>query len=444
MRATRHLRRKAVGGTILTASLAVVLAASGSVASAASHGTHRAQEASGSGGAVNEGIVIAYTGPVSFEGGAADSGVYPAIHEVNAAGGADGHKVNIVTEDTRGDPADAVPIVDKLIATTSDLIGVVGPGTATAPTVVPILNSADVTDINMGGNASFDKSHYKYMWRLIPPDPANGEAMALWAKEKGYTKVAAVFGTTTGSQGDLPGVLHGIKAIKATVVAQVTLTPHQPSYRAEAEKVIAAHPQVVMTESDGTTAATFFSELKQLGGLTPIMGTTATVISTWLGPVRQAIGATAFKKNYTAVIDGTPKTTAATRAYTSALKEVKSKVPAPWTQWVTNPYSGADYDGVIAQALAMDAAHSVSPKVYNRDLKTVTEPGRGKQKVYTYAQGQKALKQGKKIQYVGATGSIRFDKYHNSFGDEAAVTVNGQDNPVVVKGITEKQIQALG
>ncbi|MGH9088611.1 MAG: ABC transporter substrate-binding protein [Acidimicrobiales bacterium] len=388
--------------------------------------------------------MIAYTGPVSFEGGAADSGVYPAVQEINAAGGIIGRKVNVTTEDTRGDPADAVPIVDKLIATASNLIGVDGPGTSTAPTVVPILNSAHVTDMNIGGNANFDKSHYKYMWRLIPPDPANGEAMALWAKDKGYTKVAAVFGTTTGSQGDLPGVLQGVKAIGATLVAQVTLTPSQPSYRAEVEKVISAHPQVIMTESDGTTAATFFTELKQLGGLVPVMGTTATDISTWLDPVRKGLGATTFKKNYTAVIDGTPKKTAATTAYSSALKAVKSKVPSPWTQWVTNPYSGAQYDGVIAQALAMNAANSVTPKVYNTKIKTVTEPGAGKTVVRTYAQGRKALKQGKKIQYVGVTGQIRFDKYHNSFGDEAAVTVNTKDNPVVAKTIAEKQIQSLG
>lgn len=431
MSSFRQSRPRAAAYIFLVASLAVMLTESGSAGAAG-------------GGTVTEAIVIAYTGPVSFEGGAADSGVYPAVQEINADGGILGKKMTILPVDTRGDPADAVPIVDKLIATASNLVGVDGPGTASAPTVVPILNSAHITEMNIGGNASFDKSHYKYMWRLVPPDPANGEAMAIWAKDKGYTKVAAVFGTTTGSQGDLPGVIHGVKAAKGTIVAQVTLTPDQPSYRAEAEKVISAHPQVIMTESDGITAATFFSELKQLGGLVPIIGTTATDISTWLNPVRKAMGTKAFTKYYTSVIDGSPKKTAATIAYTKALKAVKSKVPSPWTQWVTNPYSGAQYDGIITQALAMVDAHSTTPKVYNSHIMAVTEPGKGKTIVYTYAQGVKALKKGKKIQYIGATGPVRFDKYHNSFGNEAAVTVNAKDNPVVVKTITETQIQKLG
>lgn len=393
---------------------------------------------------VTEAIVIAYTGPTSFEGGAADSGVYPAVYEIDKAGGILGHKMNIVTEDTRGDPADAVPIVDKLLATTSNLVGVTGPGTASSPTIVPILNAAHMTEMMWGGEASFDRSNYSYMWRLIPPDPANGEAMAVWAKERGYTKVAAVFGTDSGSQGDLPGVLQGIKASHAKLVANVSLTPDQPSYRAEVEKVLAAHPQVIMTESDGTTAATFFAEMKQLGHIVPIIGTTATAISTWINPVRSAIGASQFTKYFTAVADGTPKPSPATTAYAAGLKAEKSKVPAPESQWVTNPYSGAGYDGVMVQALAMDAAHSTSPKVYNKFITKVTSKGAGKTVVYTYAAGKAALAKGKKIQYVGVTGPVLFDKYHNAFGNEAAEQILANDHIKVVKVILEKQIQALG
>lgn len=403
---------------------------------------------SGGGGSakspLEEAIVIAFTGAVSFEGGTASAGVYPAVYEINKDGGILGHHVKVVTEDTRGDPADAVPIVDKLLATANNLMGMDGPGTSVAPTVVPIVNSAHVTDMILGGNASFDRSHYKYMWRLVPPDPANGEAMALWAKDKGYTKVATVFGSDPGSQGDLPGVLFGLKKTGAKVVANVTLTPDQPSYRAEAEKVIAAHPQVIMTESDGTTGATFFAELKQLGGLVPIIGTTATDVSDWLNPVRHAIGASAFASHYSSLVAGLQRTTLANTTYDSALKAESSKVPHPASQFDTNPYSSAQYDGVIVQALAMNEAHSVKPTVYNKDIIPVTAPGPGKTVVYTYAQGVKAIKQGKKIQYIGAGGPIKFDKYHNSFGNQAAETVNANDKATVVKIITEKQIQALG
>lgn len=408
------------------------------------HGHHHGHHRAFSKGSIAEGIVIAYTGPVSFEGGAADAGVFPAVNEINKAGGVLGHKMTTVEEDTKGDPADAVPLVDKMLATTSNLVGVTGPGTSSAPTIVPTLNAHKMVDMIMGGNASFDRSRLKYFWRLFPPDPANGEAMAIWARSKGYTKIAAVFGTTTGAQGDRPGVVAGLKAINAKMVASVTLTPDQASYRAEVEKVIAAHPQAIMTETDGVTAATFFSELKQLGGMVPIIGTSATVVATWLNTVRNGVGASTFTKNFSAVVSGTPTRTSATKAYKHNLKAEKAKIPSPWTSWVTNPITGAVYDGVITQALAMNAAKSTNPKKYNKYIKKVTEPGRHKKKVYTYAQGVRALKHGKKIQYYGVTGLIHFDKYHNSFANETAVTVNAQDTPTVVKLITEKQIAKLG
>ena len=439
MSLNKSARRPVFRGAVIGVGTAVGLAAivGGFIPGIASAG-------STSKGPITEAIVIAYTGPAGFEGGAADSGVYPAMYEINQAGGILGHQLNVVTEDTRGDPADAVPIVDKLLATTSNLVGVTGPGTSEAPTIVPILNAAHITDMNWGGEASFDKSSYSYMWRLIPPDFATGEAMAVWAKAQGYTKVAAVFGTDSGSQGDLPGVLAGVKAIHAKLVANIGLTPDQPSYRAEVEKLLAAHPQVIMTESDGTTAATFFAEMKQLGHLVPIIGTTATAISTYINPVRSAMGSSQFIKYFTAVADGTPKPSPATTAYAAGLKAEASKVPAPEKQWVTNPYSGAGYDGVMVQALAMDAAHSTSPKVYNKFINAVTSKGAGKSVVYTYAEGKTLLAKGKKIQYIGVTGPLLFNRYRNAFGNQAAEKITLGDQIKVIRVITQQQIQALG
>ncbi len=119
-------------------------------------------------------------------------------------------------------------------------------------------------------------------------------------------------------------------------------------------------------------------------------------------------------------------------------------MPAPAAQWVTNPYSGAGYDGVIVQALAMDAAHSTSPQTYNKFINAVTAKGAGKTVVYTYAQGKAALAKGKHIQYIGVTGPVLFDKYRNAFGNEAAEQITASDQIKVVRVITEQQIQALG
>lgn len=399
---------------------------------------------SGSGGKGNltVGGVIAITGASDFEGANQAGGLFPAVYAINKAGGVMGHKLVYTGVDTRGDPADALPAVQQMLATTSGLVAVAGPDTSSAPTIVPVLNQAKIPMMAVAGESSYDRNTAKYFWRLFPPDSANGTAMALWAKQKGYTRVAAVFGTDSGSQGDLPGVLASLKALHIQLVSNVSLTPSQPSYLSSARKVIAAHPQVIVTESDASTGGTFFGELKQLGGLVPIIGTEATFTSPWLTAVKGALGS-AFEKNYTGLITAPSKSTPAVAAYQQAVLGDKKQVPSPYKSYLSNPFSITYYDGLVALTLAMVATHSTTPSVFNDAIPTVTNPGPGKTVVYTYPAGVAALKAGKKIQYIGATGVIDFDQYHNSFGDQEAVGSTSSLAPVPLGKVSAKQIQAV-
>jgi branched-chain amino acid transport system substrate-binding protein len=386
--------------------------------------------------------VVAFTGSSDFEAQSNEGGLYPAIYAINRAGGVLGHQLVYKAIDTKADPADALPAVQQALATTSNLVLVAGPDTASAPAIVPVLNGAKIPMTAVAGESAYDRNKLPYFWRLFPPDSANGTAMALWAKRKGYTRVATVFGTDSGAQGDLPGVIASLKALHIQIAGQTNLTPDQPSYESSVRQVMATHPQVIMTESDATTAATFFGELKQLGGLVPVVGTEATFTAPWLKAVRGTLGSS-FQKYYTALITAPSSTSAAVTAYRQAVTAVKAKEPAPWSSYLSNPFSITYYDGVVVAALAMNAAHSTSPPVFNRFIPLVANPGRGKTVVYTYAQGVAALRAGKKIQYLGATGLINFNQYHNSFGNQEAVASSGSSQPIPLGEVSASQIEAV-
>lgn len=397
-----------------------------------------------SGGPLTIAGVIAITGASDFEGANQAGGLYPAVYAINKAGGVLGHKLVYKGVDTRGDPADALPAVQQMLATTSNLTAVAGPDTSSAPTIVPVLNAAKIPMMAVAGESSFDRNTDQYFWRLFPPDSANGTAMTLWAQRKGYTRVATVFGTDSGSQGDLPGVLASIKALHLQLVSSVNITPSQPTYLSSVRKIMAAHPQVIMTESDATTGGTFFGELKQLGGLVPIIGTEATFTAPWLTAVKGALGSD-FEKYYTGLITAPAPSsaTAAVNAYQQAVLGDKAQVPSPYKSYLSNPFSQTYYDGLVAMALAMIATHSTSPTVFNNAMPEVTNPGPGKTVVYTFPQGKAALEAGKHIQYIGATGVIDFNKYHNSFGNQEAVGSTSSLAPVALGTVTAKAIQAV-
>jgi ABC-type branched-subunit amino acid transport system substrate-binding protein len=387
--------------------------------------------------------ISAYTGDQAFEAGFAASIDYPALYAVNHGGGILGRQVSLIPVDTRSDPADALAAMGKTLATSGNVAAILGPDSTSAATLVPLLNSRRLPMMLAAGQAAYDRSSYAYLWRDVPPDPANGEAIALWAKRQGYTRVATVFGTDTGSQGDLPGVVHGVKTVGITLADQENLTPDQPSYRSAAQRLLAAKPQAIITESDGPTAATFFGELKQLGSLVPIIGTSGTPSTSYFSPLRGAIGNANFDKYFRAVVVGNPVTNPAVTAFNNAVLAVAGKLVKPVTQWENNSFSESGYDAVITLALAMDAAHSTSGAVYNRYIMQVTAPGPGKEIVYTYAAGRAALAAGHKIQYVGASGPLLFNQYHNSFGAQAVEEFPANAPSQVVGTISQADVQAL-
>ncbi len=431
----RSIRYKSIAAA---GALSIMAAACGSSATSGSSGSSGAS----SGSPLVVAGVIAITGSSSFEGSNQSGGIYPAIYSINHAGGVLGHQLVYKGVDTRGDPADALPAVQQMLATTKNLVLVAGPGTASAPTIVPVLNAAKIPMTAVAGESSYDFNTLPYFWRLFPPDSANGTGMALWAHQKGYTRVATIFGTDSGSQGDLPGVLASVKALHMDLVSQINVTPDQPSYLSSVQQLMASHPQVIMTESDGTTAGTFFGELKQLGGLQPIIGTEATFTAPWLTAVKGALGSS-FEQYYTGMITEPSKTTAAVSTFQTALKATKTQVSPPWQSYLSNPFSLTYYDGIITVALAMVAANSTSPSVFDSYISKVANPGAGKTVVYTYAQGVAALKAGKQIQYFGATGTIDFNKYHNSDGNQEAVGSTSSLNPVPLGVVTAKAIEAV-
>lgn len=404
--------------------------------------------ASGGGSSSSSGPVAlvqvgAYTGDQAFEAQFANSIDFPALYAVNKAGGVLGHQVSLVQVDTRSDPADALTNMEKTLATSSGIAGVLGPDSTSAATLVPLLNSKKLPMMVAAGEAAYDRSSYSYLWRDVPPDPANGKAIALWAKQQGYTRVATVFGTDAGSQGDLPGVVTGVKAVGITLADQENLTPDQPSYRSAAERLLAAKPQAIITESDGPTAATFFGELTQLGKIVPIIGTSGTPSTSYFSPLRGAIGDANFNKDFRAVVVGNPVANPAVPAFNAAVLAVQSKLAKPVSQWENNSFSESGYDAVIVLALAMDAAKSTDGSVYNKDIMQVTAPGAGKQVVYTYAAGKAALAAGHQIQYIGASGPILFNAYHNSFGSQAVEEFPANAPAVVVGTISQAAVQAL-
>lgn len=368
-------------------------------------------------------------------------GCAPAVRLIDEAGGVLGHQLNCQAVDTRGDPADAVPAASKMLATTTNLIGMLGPSADEAQATVPVINAAKIPMFADTGEAAFDHSKYTYFYRLTPADDVKGFALAQWAHDRGYTRAAAVFGSDVGAQSDVPTLLTAFKKLGGTIVSNQKVALDQSSYRTEVENMLSARPQVIFTEADPQTDSTFLSEVKQLHGMLPVIGTETTLQAPWLKAVGGAIGTSDLARSVSALQPFAPASGAAWSIYNRALLASSASVPKP-AQWSSDPYSMTYYDGVNLMALAMLAAKSTQPSAYAPEIVKLAQASPGAVTVNSFAAGKSALAAGKRIRYVGAGGPIAFDQWHNSSGAyEAAVTTGGKTK--VVGEISAAQIAAL-
>lgn len=391
---------------------AIAAAGCSSSSSAGSTGSSGNAPAAGAGGtfSLTAGVLHAFTGQNAFFGLNAQNACKAAALTINAAGGILGHTLTCTDFDTKGDPADAVPVTNRMLVSASHLVMVAGPDGGDIPTVLPVLEQAKVPEMNTVGDPRYDTQTSPDFWRLTPSDSTQAPALAYYTRQQGYTKIAEVFTSDLSASTTTQPFQASYAKLGGTIVKAVTITPDVSSYQTEVAAVLATHPQAIVGEMDAQTAATFLSELRQQNGsMIPVIMTQRAIQGDWEPAVGPAIGVPSLAKYVTAIAPALQASGTAFTAFANAMTAVKAN---PFQ--AKNPFVAANYDGVIAFALAMEAAKSVDPSVYTAYIRKVTAPGNGATVVSTYAQGVAALAAGKAIDYVGAAGSMVFNQYNTA------------------------------
>jgi ABC-type branched-subunit amino acid transport system substrate-binding protein len=371
-----------------------------------------------------------------------------ATNAINAAGGVLGHKLNCKSVDTRGDPADAVPAVRQMYASTSNLGLVIGCTSDEAASVVPVFGANKTVSFCMTGQSEFDHVKFPYFYRLVPPDLSESYAMVAMAQQQHYKRIALAFGNDIGSQTFVAPAIAAIKKAGMKLVSNQTLDLSANTFRTEAAAIAAAKPDVIMTEALGPTEAAFLSEVKQLNGgkMIPVIGTSATISPDWYKSVAAAVGGSTLAKNFSADNLVVESSGPSYQPFVTAINAEKGKVGSTgnFSTYLTAPGAVHLYDGINLAALAMLASHSTNSKVIGPYIQQIGNGVPGAKVVYSFAQGAAALKAGQKIRYEGPGGPTSFDAYHDSAGLFQVDKYTPSGAVKVAGNLSTSQLRALG
>jgi branched-chain amino acid transport system substrate-binding protein len=320
-------------------------------------------------------------------------------------------------------------------------VAILGPSSDESVPTVPLIDAAHIPMFLDAGQGIYDRTSYQYLWRLTPSDDAAGYAMAIWAYKQGYRRGATLFGNDT-DQANVPTLLKGFQRLGGSIVINEPVVEGKISYAAEVDAVIQARPDVIFTEIDPKTAATFFSEFVKRQAPIPIIGTQPTAQPDWLQGVSLSIGAQTLATFYAGVQPYAAPQGRPWEIFNDALLAAGSAVPNPG-QWSSDPYAMANYDAVTIAALAMVEAGTTDPRFYNRFIKTVTDGGTNDVVVHSYEEGIKVLAARHAIQYVGPSGPIVFDRWHNVAGGFSIVSYDPSGQTKLIGAVDAAAVAKL-
>ena len=361
---------------------------------------------------VSYGVLSCFTGPLASLGEGIYQGAQIAQAQVNAAGGVLSKKLLIPQGDTGCDPVEGKTALLKLLSG-GGIAGIIGPPTQEINAVEPVLKANKIIDEFQGGDTTRDTQTDPYLFRDSPSDSQLGVAMATYAHIKGYKTADLLFYSDAAAQTIVAPVKKTWIKLGGKVINIYNVQADQSSYTNTVAQVIADKPDVIFSQTDAPTVAVLETEFTQLGSTTPWIGTDVTTSSDFI----KAFGTANAHAHLTSVM-GTSLTGQADNYFMAGFKKMFP------SQAAAGPLSGSNYayDAVITLALADTYAKTLKGSTVSKDMTKVTNPPGTK--CYSYKTCVALLKAHKKINYEGASGSIDFNKYHNTFGPYAPFVAN--------------------
>jgi len=322
---------------------------------------------------INIGAVLSLTGANATVGEDVRRGIMLGVEHVNAKGGVLGKKINVIVEDSGGNPTTALNAARKLA--TVDKVPVVM-GEYSSGITLPMaqyLVKEGVTHLNINSSSTKIRQLGATSFSLVGLENFSNKFAAADTYALGFRRVAMIAPNNAYGQGVFEGYKAEFEKLGGKVVTEVLYTAGQSTYRRELQQMARSNPDAYVYTAYGQESAVINREAEELG-LRKVPWY-AILMTMSLSDTPPAIANGQFGMELGSVQG------AAGKAYADAFK-------AKYKEGFKTSYTGYGYDGVLISAAAIEKAKATTPAAIQAALK---ELGSG-------------------AGYIGATGTIRFDQ----------------------------------
>lgn len=226
------------------------------------------------------GLICDLTGPISAIGIDVRDGTQLEVDQINAAGGVDGHPIELVVADSGTDPAKGNAAITKLIQQ-DKVLGIIGPVWGVLlPQAQAIAEREQIPLISYAPDESTIVKGYKWSFTVVQSGTLLGQAVAKIASLDGYKNVVGISEVQNLYTMGLEVAAKEAKAAGINFVAisdrftpgDVDMSSAASKVKAEVDKINA---EAVFIGTNGLDAVTMIKALHKIGVNLPIIGTHA-------------------------------------------------------------------------------------------------------------------------------------------------------------------------
>lgn len=247
------------------------------------------------GDTIKVGVYGDLTGQTSSFGQSTKNGIELAVDEINAAGGVNGKKIQLLIEDDQGRPEQAKTVVSKLInqdkvqailgevASTNSLAAAPVAQEAKIPMITPSSTNPKVTEVG------------DYISRVCFIDPFQGSVMAKFSANTLKAKTAAILGDVNSdySKGLTQFFEEEFTRLGGKVVAKEAYTQTDPDFKGQLTKIRNLNPDVIYVPGYYGQVGIIAKQARELDMKMPLLGGDG-----WDSPELWKLGGASLKDTY--------------------------------------------------------------------------------------------------------------------------------------------------
>ncbi|MBE0523564.1 MAG: ABC transporter substrate-binding protein [Methanosarcinales archaeon] len=353
---------------------------------------------------VKIGTLLSITGDLAPYGGPMQDSATLAIEEVNKNGGLLGSHVTLISEDSQTSEIAAVDGANKLVKINKVPAIIGAAGSSISLSFIEITTKNNVVQISPSNTApdftTYDDNDFYF--RTCPSDALQGKAMAILAMDEDYTTASTLVLNNAYGVGFEKVFVEEFESMGGEVLDRIKYDPQANIFDSEIEQASKNNPDVIILISYPETGSLILKAAYVKGA----MDDTEWLLSEGLKDegLAESVGKD-VKGNYIiAGFKGTaPDPTVTGPAYQTFNDAYLAKYRVVPTTFTANTY-----DAAAVIALAIEKAGSVNGTAIRDNIRVIANPPGVE--VTDIGEGLMLIREGKEINYQGASGDVNFDE----------------------------------